>query len=109
MPKRAVRSACHEVLGSQVYHDAKSLLTMGLGKDIVAQPCVADLAKMPTCWWPARRGSGKSVRYQHYDSVSALQGRGAAMCACSMIDPRDAGNVGLRRHSHLLCPWCTDT
>ena len=36
-----------EILGSQVYHDAKSLLTMGLGKDIEGKPVVADLAKMP--------------------------------------------------------------
>ena len=33
-----------EVLGSQVYSDAKSMLTMGLGKDIVGNPVVADLA-----------------------------------------------------------------
>ncbi|RZJ50373.1 MAG: DNA translocase FtsK, partial [Acidovorax sp.] len=36
-----------EILGSQVYHEAKSMLTMGLGKDIVGNPVVADLAKMP--------------------------------------------------------------
>jgi S-DNA-T family DNA segregation ATPase FtsK/SpoIIIE len=42
-----------EILGSQVYHEAKSMLTMGLGKDIVGNPVVADLAKMPHCWWPA--------------------------------------------------------
>ena len=35
-----------EILGSQVYHEAKSLLTMGLGKDIVGNPVVADLAKI---------------------------------------------------------------
>ncbi|MFZ9373169.1 MAG: DNA translocase FtsK 4TM domain-containing protein, partial [Burkholderiaceae bacterium] len=34
-----------EILGSQVYNDAKSMLTMGLGKDIVGNPVVADLAK----------------------------------------------------------------
>ncbi|MDB6001638.1 MAG: cell division protein FtsK, partial [Rhizobacter sp.] len=36
-----------EILGSQVYNEGKSLLTMGLGKDIVGNPVVADLAKMP--------------------------------------------------------------
>ena len=36
-----------EILGSQVYNDAASQLTMGLGKDIVGNPMVADLAKMP--------------------------------------------------------------
>jgi S-DNA-T family DNA segregation ATPase FtsK/SpoIIIE len=36
-----------EILGSQVYNEAKSMLTMGLGKDIIGNPMVADLAKMP--------------------------------------------------------------
>ncbi|MEF9949380.1 MAG: DNA translocase FtsK 4TM domain-containing protein, partial [Comamonas sp.] len=50
-----------EVLGSQVYHDAKSMLTMGLGKDIVGNPVVADLAKMPHVLVAGTTGSGKSV------------------------------------------------
>ncbi|MCC7284615.1 MAG: DNA translocase FtsK 4TM domain-containing protein, partial [Burkholderiaceae bacterium] len=50
-----------EILGSQVYNDAKSLLTMGLGKDIAGQPVVADLAKMPHCLVAGTTGSGKSV------------------------------------------------
>ena len=45
----AKRQTIHlsEILGSQVYHEAKSLLTVGLGKDIIGNPVVADLAKMP--------------------------------------------------------------
>ncbi|MCZ2106190.1 MAG: DNA translocase FtsK 4TM domain-containing protein, partial [Burkholderiales bacterium] len=50
-----------EVLGSQVYHQAKSLLTMGLGKDIEGLPVVADLAKMPHVLVAGTTGSGKSV------------------------------------------------
>ena len=50
-----------EILGSQVYHDAKSMLTMGLGKDIVGAPVVADLAKMPHVLVAGTTGSGKSV------------------------------------------------
>ncbi|MBA4328017.1 MAG: cell division protein FtsK, partial [Polaromonas sp.] len=38
-----------EILGSQVYNEAKSMLTIGLGKDISGAPVVADLAKMPHC------------------------------------------------------------
>ena len=44
-----------EILGSQVYHDAKSMLTMGLGKDIVGNPVVADWPRCRTCWWPVPR------------------------------------------------------
>ena len=47
-----------EVLGSSVYNDAKSLLTMGLGKDIVGNPVVADLAKMPHCLVAGTHGFG---------------------------------------------------
>ncbi|HET6786533.1 MAG TPA: DNA translocase FtsK 4TM domain-containing protein, partial [Aquabacterium sp.] len=50
-----------EILGSQVYNDAGSQLTMGLGKDIVGAPFVADLAKMPHCLVAGTTGSGKSV------------------------------------------------
>jgi S-DNA-T family DNA segregation ATPase FtsK/SpoIIIE len=50
-----------EILGSQVYNDAQSMLTIGLGKDIVGAPVVADLAKMPHCLVAGTTGSGKSV------------------------------------------------
>ena len=50
-----------EILGSQVYNDAASMLTMGLGKDIVGNAVVADLGKMPHCLVAGTTGSGKSV------------------------------------------------
>ncbi|MEI8324496.1 MAG: DNA translocase FtsK 4TM domain-containing protein, partial [Betaproteobacteria bacterium] len=50
-----------EILGSRVYNEAKSLLTVGLGKDIVGNPVVADLAKMPHVLVAGTTGSGKSV------------------------------------------------
>ena len=50
-----------EILGSQVYNEGKSMLTMGLGKDIIGNPVVADLAKMPHVLVAGTTGSGKSV------------------------------------------------
>ena len=50
-----------EILASQAYNDAASQLTIGLGKDIVGNPMVADLAKMPHCLVAGTTGSGKSV------------------------------------------------
>ncbi|MDP3084231.1 MAG: DNA translocase FtsK 4TM domain-containing protein, partial [Rubrivivax sp.] len=50
-----------EILGSQVYNDAASTLTIGLGKDIVGNPVVVDLAKMPHCLVAGTTGAGKSV------------------------------------------------
>ena len=43
-----------EVLGSQAYADSGSQLTIGLGKDIVGNPVVADLRRCRTAWSPAR-------------------------------------------------------
>ncbi|MCV4860752.1 FtsK/SpoIIIE domain-containing protein, partial [Escherichia coli] len=50
-----------EILGSAVYHDMASPLTMALGKDIGGQPMVADLARMPHVLVAGTTGSGKSV------------------------------------------------
>jgi DNA segregation ATPase FtsK/SpoIIIE-like protein len=44
-----------EILGSQIYHEAKSLLTMGLGKDIVGNPWWPIWPKCRTAWWRAPR------------------------------------------------------
>jgi DNA segregation ATPase FtsK/SpoIIIE-like protein len=42
-----------EILGSQVYNDAKSMLTMGLGKDIAGSRSWPIWPRCRTAWWPA--------------------------------------------------------
>jgi hypothetical protein len=92
-----------EILGSQVYNEAKSLLTMGLGKDIVGNPVVADLAKMPHVLVAGTTGSGKSVGINAM-ILSLLYKAEAKRCAPADDRPQDAGNVGLRRHSAPAAP-----
>ena len=50
-----------EVLESEPMQNAKSILTVALGKDIAGTPIVCDLAKMPHLLVAGQTGSGKSV------------------------------------------------
>ena len=76
-----------EILGSQVYNEAKSMLTMGLGKDIVGNPIVADLAKMPHVLVAGTTGSGKSVGINAM-ILSLLYKAEARDVRLLMIDPK---------------------
>lgn len=96
-----------EILGSQVYHDAKSMLTMGLGKDIVGAPVVADLAKMPHCLVAGTTGSGKSVGINAM-ILSLLYKAEARDVRLLMIDPKMLEMSVYEGIPHLLCPVVTD-
>ena len=96
-----------EILGSQVYHGAKSLLTMGLGKDIVGNPVVADLAKMPHVLVAGTTGSGKSVGINAM-ILSLLYKADAADVRLLMIDPKMLEMSVYEGIPHLLAPVVTD-
>ena len=96
-----------EVLDSQVYHDAKSLLTMGLGKDIVGNPVVADLAKMPHVLVAGTTGSGKSVGINAM-ILSLLYKAEAKDVRLLMIDPKMLEMSVYEGIPHLLAPVVTD-
>ena len=96
-----------EVLGSQVYHDAKSMLTMGLGKDIVGNPVVADLAKMPHVLVAGTTGSGKSVGINAM-ILSLLYKAEARDVRLLMIDPKMLEMSVYEGIPHLLAPVVTD-
>ncbi len=96
-----------EILGSQVYHNAKSQLTVGLGKDIVGNPVVADLAKMPHCLVAGTTGSGKSVGINAM-ILSLLYKAEARDVRLMMIDPKMLEMSVYEGIPHLLCPVVTD-
>ena len=96
-----------EILGSQVYHEAKSMLTMGLGKDIVGNPVVADLAKMPHLLVAGTTGSGKSVGINAM-ILSLLYKAEARDVRLLMIDPKMLEMSVYEGIPHLLAPVVTD-
>ncbi|MDR2128969.1 MAG: DNA translocase FtsK 4TM domain-containing protein [Burkholderiaceae bacterium] len=96
-----------EILGSQVYNDAKSMLTIALGKDIVGQPVVADLAKMPHVLVAGTTGSGKSVGLNGM-ILSLLYKTEARDVRLLMIDPKMLEMSAYEGIPHLLAPVVTD-
>ncbi|MEO7245910.1 MAG: DNA translocase FtsK 4TM domain-containing protein, partial [Rubrivivax sp.] len=96
-----------EILGSQVYNDAGSTLTIGLGKDIVGNPVVADLAKMPHCLVAGTTGAGKSVGINAM-ILSLLYKAEARDVRLILIDPKMLEMSVYEGIPHLLAPVVTD-
>ncbi|MBP6138218.1 MAG: DNA translocase FtsK 4TM domain-containing protein [Brachymonas sp.] len=96
-----------EILGSTAYHEGKSLLTMGLGKDIIGQPVVADLAKMPHVLVAGTTGSGKSVGINAM-ILSLLYKATAEQVRLLMIDPKMLEMSVYEGIPHLIAPVVTD-
>ena len=105
-PKRQT-IALSELLGSSVYNDAKSLLTMALGKDIVGLPVVADLAKMPHCLVAGTTGSGKSVAINAM-ILSLLYKATPDAVRLLLIDPKMLELSIYEGIPHLLAPVVTN-
>ncbi len=96
-----------EILGSQVYNDAQSILSIGLGKDIVGNPVVADLARMPHLLVAGTTGSGKSVGINAM-ILSLLYKAEARQVRMIMIDPKMLELSVYEGIPHLLAPVVTD-
>ncbi|HWP20951.1 MAG TPA: DNA translocase FtsK 4TM domain-containing protein, partial [Burkholderiaceae bacterium] len=103
--RQAIRLA--EILGSQAYNDAQSMLTLGLGKDIVGAPVVADLAKMPHLLVAGTTGSGKSVGINAM-ILSLLYKAEARDVRLILIDPKMLEMAMYEGIPHLLAPVVTD-
>jgi DNA segregation ATPase FtsK/SpoIIIE, S-DNA-T family len=96
-----------EILGSQIYNDAASMLTIALGKDIVGNAVVADLAKMPHCLVAGTTGAGKSVGINAM-ILSLLYKAEARDVRLILIDPKMLELSVYEGIPHLLCPVVID-
>ena len=96
-----------EILGSQIYNEARSMLTIGLGKDIGGNAVVADLAKMPHCLVAGTTGSGKSVGINAM-ILSLLFKADAKDVRLLLIDPKMLEMSVYEGIPHLLSPVVTD-
>ena len=83
------------------------MLTMGLGKDIIGNPVVADLAKMPHVLVAGTTGSGKSVGINAM-ILSLLYKAEARDVRLLMIDPKMLEMSVYEGIPHLLAPVVTD-
>ncbi|SFU81615.1 DNA translocase FtsK [Pseudoduganella namucuonensis] len=105
-PKRQI-VRLSEIVGSKVYHDNTSALTVALGKDIAGKPVVADLAKMPHLLVAGTTGSGKSVGI-NATILSLLYKADPADVRMILIDPKMLEMSVYEGIPHLLAPVVTD-
>lgn len=96
-----------EILGSKVYNDGVSSLTVALGKDIAGHPVVADLAKMPHLLVAGTTGSGKSVGI-NATILSLLYKSDPQDVRLILIDPKMLEMSVYEGIPHLLAPVVTD-
>lgn len=92
-----------EIIDSQEYKNAKSKLTVALGRDIQGTPTCADLAKMPHLLVAGTTGSGKSVCLNAM-IVSLLYNATPDEVKLIMIDPKKVEFTVYRSIPHLLVP-----
>lgn len=108
IPNRYVRPVnLSEVIGSQVFRDAKSPLTVALGVDLFGKPQVTDLQKMPHGLIAGATGSGKSV-FINSMLVSLLYKASPAEVKLILIDPKAVEMAPYQDIPHLLAPVISD-
>ncbi|MBI3222466.1 MAG: DNA translocase FtsK 4TM domain-containing protein [Nitrosomonadales bacterium] len=105
-PKRQIVHLS-EILGSQVYAEMHSALTIAMGKDIAGKPVVADLAKMPHVLVAGTTGSGKSVAINAM-ILSLLYKATPHQVRLLLIDPKMLELSVYEGIPHLIAPVVTD-
>ena len=95
-----------ELLESELFQNAKSPLTLILGKDIVGKPFVTDLKKLPHLLIAGTTGSGKSVGINAM-LISLLYKNSPDNLKLIMIDPKMLEFSIYNDIPHLLTPVIT--
>lgn len=95
-----------DMLDSELFQNAKSPLTMILGKDIVGKPFVTDLKKLPHLLIAGTTGSGKSVGINSM-ILSLLYKNSPDSLKLVMIDPKMLEFSMYNDIPHLLTPVIT--
>ena len=96
-----------EILESEIFKTASSPLTIALGKDIVGQPFVADLKKLPHLLIAGTTGSGKSVGVNAL-ILSLLYRNSPKTLRLIMVDPKMVEFSVYEDIPHLLTPIITE-
>ena len=97
----------YEVLATKQYQNARSSLTLALGKDISGHPVIVDLAKMPHLLVAGTTGSGKSVSLNAM-LLSLLYKATPKQLRLILIDPKMLELSIYEGIPHLLTPVVTD-
>ncbi len=96
-----------EVIDQSAYKNAKSKLTVALGKDITGEFVYSDLVKMPHLLIAGTTGSGKSVCLNSM-IVSILYNATPDEVKLLMIDPKQVEFTIYNGIPHLLVPVVSD-
>lgn len=96
-----------EVIDQGQYREAKSKLTVGLGKDVTGNFIYCDVAKMPHLLIAGTTGSGKSVCLNTM-IVSLLYNANPDEVKLLMIDPKQVEFTIYNGIPHLLVPVVSD-
>ncbi len=108
VPNRVAGSVClRDLIGSREFSEAKSKLTVALGKDIGGKIVLADLAKMPHLLIAGTTGSGKSVCTNSMIQSILFRARPDEV-RLLLIDPKQVEFGIYNGTPHLLVPVVTE-
>ncbi|MEA2085044.1 MAG: DNA translocase FtsK [Thermodesulfobacteriota bacterium] len=105
-PKRLIVNT-RDIMGHESFIKSVSRLTLGLGMDVVGNPVIADLTKMPHLLIAGATGSGKSVAVNTI-ICSILYKASPDEVRLLMIDPKRIELSSYEAIPHLLHPVVVD-